>query len=232
MHRHPIDALIATGTLPTTEVLGEAFGIDPIDLSRRLRTLQRGDYLALDAAGRVTCLYPFSTRPTPHVVAIDGARRFAMCALDALGVAAMLGRSVAIESVCAACGAPVRIAVRPAAITRADPVTTTVVAKHAGDAPAIEACCAFTVFACGPAHAAGVLARTPDTTALDLEAALAAGESLFGGLLDDTLPGKRRQSRAGARPGAGGHPSPSPSTSASASSAVQPVSISARKPWA
>jgi hypothetical protein len=232
LHRTLIDAVVRTGTVPPDDVMVAVLTIDRDELDRRLQTLRRADYLAFDGAGRLTCLYPFSTLPTPHVVSIDGARRFAMCSLDALGVAAMLGQPVAIESACAACGSPVRIAVRPGAIVRVDPSETMVVATHASDAPAVEACCAFTMFACGPAHADDVLARMSNASALDLDAALAAGESLFGGLLDETLPAKRRRSRSGAPIGPDDHSSSPPSTSAIASSAVQSVSINACKPCA
>jgi hypothetical protein len=150
----------------------------------------------------VTCLYPFSTLPTPHVVVIGGERRFAMCALDALGVAAMLDQAVTIEGSCAACGTPIRIAVQPDSVAGVEPGGTRVVAKPASDAPAAETCCAFTVFACGPAHAVDLVALWPETSALDLASALAQGTALFAGLLDEALPAKRNRSRSG--PGHGG----------------------------
>ena len=131
--------------------------------------------------------------------------------LDAMGVPAMLGRPVVIESSCSACGTAIRLAVRPGAVTAAEPVGTTVVAKRASDAPAVEACCDFTVFACGPAHATNLVARISDTAALDLETALGQGAALFANLLGETLPARR--SRARSAPGgkaAAGDPSAAP----------------------
>jgi hypothetical protein len=42
-------------------------------------------------------------------VRLDGHELNAMCAVDALGVGAMFGRDVAIESACRACGRPIHI---------------------------------------------------------------------------------------------------------------------------
>jgi hypothetical protein len=42
-------------------------------------------------------------------VRLDGHELNAMCAVDALGVGAMFGRDVAIESACRACGLPIHI---------------------------------------------------------------------------------------------------------------------------
>jgi hypothetical protein len=85
----------------------------------------------------------------------------------------------------------VRIAVAPGAIERVEPTETVVVARRHSDAPAHQACCDFTVFACSPEHADALIARTSDTSALDLPTALTVGEALFAALLGETLPAKR-----------------------------------------
>ena len=46
-----------------------------------------GDWAGRDQAGVIVALYPFSTVPTPVRVRLDGAERYAMCAIDALGIA-------------------------------------------------------------------------------------------------------------------------------------------------
>ncbi len=49
--------------------------------------------------GRVEIAYPFSAAPTPFVVRLSGSReRYACCAIDALGVAPMLGQRVHVRS--------------------------------------------------------------------------------------------------------------------------------------
>src|SRR5215211_807202 len=107
LHRALFDRLLLTGELPNADALSEAAGIDPTDIPARLRALAKADYLALDADGWPTCLYPLSPTSTPHVVAFDGLRRFAMCSIDAVGMAAMLSREIEITSACAVCQAPI-----------------------------------------------------------------------------------------------------------------------------
>jgi len=191
LHRTLLNILLATGDLPLQSALAADLGISQAALDARLQTLVKGDYLAFDGAGHPTCLYPYSVDPTRHAITIDGKRRFAMCALDALGMAAMLDRALDIESACPICGTPIRLTVRPGVVTRVEPTATMVVARRHGNAPAHEACCDFTNFTCSAAHAAALVANTPNATAVDLETAFAAGEALFAGLLDETLPSKR-----------------------------------------
>jgi Alkylmercury lyase len=76
---------------------------------------------------------------------------------------------------------PVRIVVEPGTIECVEPIETLVVARRGGEAPAHEACCDFTVFACSPEHADELLARTSDTSILDLSTALTVSEALFAG---------------------------------------------------
>jgi alkylmercury lyase len=196
LHRALLDAMLATGEVPSASALMAELGIGQDALDKYLQTLIEGDYLAFDRAGRLTCLYPYSADPTSHVVTIDGIHRFAMCSLDALGMAAMLEREVEIESACPVCGAPIRLAVRPGVIANVEPPSMMVVARRDGDSPAFEACCGFTVFTCNADHADVLIAQTSSTSALALDAALAVGETLFADLLDDTLPGKRKRASA------------------------------------
>ncbi len=191
LHRILLESMIAMGAIPPSAALASDLGVGSDALWEHFESLKRADYLGFDQERRVTCLYPFSLAPTPHVVTLDGKQRFAMCSLDALGVAAMLDRSIEIESACPVCRTPIRLAVRPGAVERVEPAETIVVARRDAGSPAFEACCGFTVFACGAEHADALLARTSDTMALDLPAALAAGEAIFGGMLGDALPGKR-----------------------------------------
>ena len=53
-----------------------------------------GDFLCLDQAGRISAAYPFSATATPHTIQItSGTSAYAMCAIDALGMAEMLHTS-------------------------------------------------------------------------------------------------------------------------------------------
>jgi hypothetical protein len=64
--------------------------------------------------GLIDLAYPFSARPTPFVLRLSGGReRFAVCAIDALGIAPMLGEPVEIVSACHHCRTPLAFAVTP-----------------------------------------------------------------------------------------------------------------------
>ena len=57
--------------------------------------------------GHVDIAYPFSASPTAFVVRLpDGRERYACCAIDALGIAPMVGQPVEIRSRCHHCGTP------------------------------------------------------------------------------------------------------------------------------
>ena len=68
------------------------------------------DAIRLDPDGQIAVAYPFSATPTRHRVRIGGhVDVYAMCAIDSLGVAAMLGRDTRIESVDVTTGDPVTV---------------------------------------------------------------------------------------------------------------------------
>jgi hypothetical protein len=67
---------------------------------------------ALD--GRIVLAYPWSATPTAFVTVLSGSReRWACCAIDALGVAPMLGEAVTVRSRCHHCAAPFELSVAP-----------------------------------------------------------------------------------------------------------------------
>jgi hypothetical protein len=191
LHRALIQAFIDHGAAPPAAHLAEAAGIPVADFPTHLRTLVAADFLALNAADEISCLYPFSATPTPHSVAIDGQPRYAMCAIDALGIPAMLGQELGIEGRCAVCNAPIALSVRPGTIMAADPPETLVVARRDVDEPAFAACCPFTVFVCGQDHAEQFMRRIAGSHTLTLPEALTHAEEIFGALLAESLPATR-----------------------------------------
>ncbi len=67
--------------------------------------------LILLREGRVELAYPFSGVPTAFTVILpNGRERYACCAVDALGIAAMLGDRVRIRSRCHHCQEPLEFA--------------------------------------------------------------------------------------------------------------------------
>jgi hypothetical protein len=70
--------------------------------------------LILVEDGRVRVAYPFSSAPTPfRVVSADGRERYAVCAIDALGVPVLLDQPVMIHSRCHHCREPLELGVNP-----------------------------------------------------------------------------------------------------------------------
>lgn len=68
--------------------------------------------IRLDGDGRVRAAYPFSAVPTAHAVTIEGGPSvYAMCAIDALGMADMLGRNMVIASLDPRSGDAIRVTV-------------------------------------------------------------------------------------------------------------------------
>ena len=64
--------------------------------------------------GRVVLAYPWSGTPTAFVVVLPGGReRWACCAIDALGIAPLLGEPVTVRARCHHCDEPIELAVRP-----------------------------------------------------------------------------------------------------------------------
>jgi Alkylmercury lyase len=65
-------------------------------------------------AGQIDIAYPFAAAPTPFRVRLSAKRqRYACCATDALGIAAMIGEPVEITSSCHHCGEPLKFAATP-----------------------------------------------------------------------------------------------------------------------
>lgn len=75
-------------------------GLHPDDLHAALRELAASELVFLDPTGRgITGAVPFAAGTTAHQVAIAGGPTVsANCALDALGMAAMLDRDIDIQS--------------------------------------------------------------------------------------------------------------------------------------
>ncbi len=96
-----------SGAAPDAARLAAVTGMDEPAVAEVLRALRRRDLVVLDERGTaVTAAYPVSARETGHSVRLDGlAAVHALCAIDALGMGAMLACDTAIESSCPECGA-------------------------------------------------------------------------------------------------------------------------------
>ncbi len=89
----------AAARCPSGEATRAAATRIGIDLGEALAVLAREDLVHVDGNGRPVVAYPFSAKPRGHRVLIDGERWVeAMCAIDALGIAPMLGVAIEIHS--------------------------------------------------------------------------------------------------------------------------------------
>ena len=106
----------ARGGPITLADIAAAHGQDGPALEQALGRLDDDDLIRLrDHA--VDVAYPFSTAPTGFVVELgDGRERYACCAMDALGIAPMLGQRIVVRSRCHERGDSLRFEVTPAGV--------------------------------------------------------------------------------------------------------------------
>jgi hypothetical protein len=88
-------------------------GLTPGGLDRELARLDAQDHVLLQD-GAVVLAYPFSGLPNAFAVRLaNGQERYACCAIDALGIAAMLRQRIEIRSRCHHSGEPLAFTVDP-----------------------------------------------------------------------------------------------------------------------
>src|SRR5216117_806261 len=98
------------GALPVTDLLPD---LAPGEVADAIAELDHHD-LVLVEAGAVVLAYPFSARPNAfRLEPADRRPRYACCATDALGVAALMGEALTIHSRCHDCGDPLVLRTGP-----------------------------------------------------------------------------------------------------------------------
>ena len=201
VHQRVLRAFAETGQPPSGAELEAAAAPYGVSGPEVMRQLHAADFLRLDACGAISAAYPFSPAPTPHLVTISGGPQvYSMCAIDALGIAAMLGKTVTISSSEPGTGAPVTVTV-PAAGGAAvwEPGTAVVFYGRqetaCGTCPpgadavvppvAADTCCRAINFFTARARAAAWARTRPEITGkvLNQREAWQAGVSIFGPLL-------------------------------------------------
>ena len=184
----------AQGRPPNVDEIAAAGGIDGSRVSAPLRKLQLRDLVGLKAGSDAIWLaYPFTEHATGHRVELNGHVLNALCAIDALGVAAMYRTDVTVESPCRSCGETIRV-------TTADTGRALRSLSHPGavvwydlaytDSAAVS-CCPAIAFFCSDGH----LKRWLDSQAvqrtgarLDMSEALELGRAIFGPVLSEPVP--------------------------------------------
>ncbi len=183
LHRDVLRGFLVTGQAPHRCDLAAVGGIDREEALRQLREV---DLVHVGADGRVAVAYPFSGRPTGHIVQLDGGSVLhAMCAIDALGIPLMTGRDAVIESADPDDRQPIRVE-RRAEIWRWVPSDAAVLlAQTHGCGPAADCLCPAITFHTSRRRAEAHLRSCPDLTGvvLDQPQALEIARYSFGSLL-------------------------------------------------
>lgn len=158
MHRRILRQL-ASGRSVTDEQLAEWAAAEGLDADQVAAALADHDLAHRDSElGGIGIAYPFSAKPTAHRVRLaGGAEVFAMCALDALGIAFMTDRATQVSSTDPASGEPIEISVDPTGSSRWRPQGAVVVVACAGSGPSASCLCPNTNFAASAAQGRAVL---------------------------------------------------------------------------
>lgn len=197
------------GRAPTPGALAKRAALSETVIRTLLEELHRRDLVVLDG-DKIVGAYPFTDRDTGHRVTLDGRSLNAMCAVDALGIGAMINRDIAIASHCRHCGAPIRITTRDRgrALAQVEPRSAVMwqSVRYEG-ACAANSLCATTAFFCSDDHlSAWRRERSADEPGfrLSIDEALEAGRALFGpslaGLDAAQRSGSEIETRGASRP--------------------------------
>ena len=102
------------GRRPTVDEVAQRAGAPTADVLDAYTALRAQRLLLLEADGRsIHMAPPFSGIPTQHVVESAGARYYANCAWDALGIPAALHRPATVLSRCEQSLEPLRLEIGP-----------------------------------------------------------------------------------------------------------------------
>ena len=189
LHRRVLRAFLAAEP-PTGDDLSAWAAALGIELDEALAELRRRDVLWLDPqSGQAAVAYPFSGAPTQHRVELrdSGVEVFAMCAVDALGIAFLANQATTVRSQDPASGHRIEVRVDPAGVHEWEPSAAVVVAAVSGGGPSASCCCPHVNFASSRERAEALLARpsAAQGETLAIEDAIELGKRIFGTLLHD-----------------------------------------------
>lgn len=118
---HLFQQAAATARVPQAAEIAMALGRPEPEVRQALHELAAGKVLILAPNdGNIWAANPFCAVPSGFRVTADGKRYWGICAWDALGVAAALGKDAIIDAPCGDCGAPMRLEVRDQKLVRGD----------------------------------------------------------------------------------------------------------------
>ena len=176
----------ASGARPDHSSLEAVAGSLALDLSITLARLAQDDLVHADGDGTIRVAYPFSARPTAHRVRLNGTTEvYAMCAVDALGMASMFQHPVVVESSDPLSGEPIRVELTAESEASWVPEQAVVVAGSADEGAAYRGCCQVLNFFASAETAQQYLDERPNVQGLivSIPEAVEVGRRIFGDVL-------------------------------------------------
>ncbi len=153
-----------------------------VDAGRALETLAREDLVHLDRSGEIVVAYPFSGRPTAHRVRFrSGHEADAMCAIDALGIAAMFDEPIEIASRDPLTQEEIQVELQPDGDGNWQPQEAVVVAGTSRGRQSFRGCCPALNFFASARNAERWLEAHPGLHGhvISMGEAIAAGRAVF-----------------------------------------------------
>ncbi len=167
--------------------LASALGLPLPAVLAACRTLVTADLIIWqDEKAHIVSAYPFSGSQTAHAVLLGGhTTRYAMCAIDALGIPFMLGQGACIRSTCFFCHTPVTVDIVGDLLQRASPAPLVVWLSERDGCCVAEVRCPVMNFFCEEAHLQAWHATSPQERGRSLRVleALEVGRAAFSALL-------------------------------------------------
>jgi len=160
-----------------------------LDAEAAFAALAREDLVHLGADGEITVSYPFSGLATAHRVRFpSGNETYAMCAIDALGIAPMFRVEIEVASRDPVSGSDIcaRVATDGAAEWQPEPaVVVAGVLDRQSDS--CRGCCPVLNFFISAENAERWLSEHPEVRGdvISMDEAAAAGQAIFGGVLTE-----------------------------------------------
>jgi hypothetical protein len=147
VHQAVLRAFAATGRAPAPRDLDGVLASTGTDAETVLHRLHDVDAIRLAPDGTIAVAYPFSTTPTRHLVRIGNQIEvYAMCAIDALGIAPMLGQNTAISSVDVTSGQQVTVTTTGTRIVWEPASAVVVIGAERDGGPSADCCCDYVNF--------------------------------------------------------------------------------------
>ncbi len=178
----------AAGGRPSAAELRTAARELGVETEGTLRALAREDLVHLGRGGEIAVAYPFSGVTTAHRVRFaNGEEVFAMCAIDALGIAPMFDEPVEISSQDPLTGASFHARVTPVGDATWEPESAVVVAGVSDSCgESFRGCCPVLNFFASADNAERWLAAHPEVRGhvATIEDAITAGRAVFGDVLE------------------------------------------------